>query len=75
VENLIAFADEDAARDFAEDMRAQDKDVDPPVHEEAFRRWTVVIRTRRAPGAGHPGTVGQEVLAGHERGGWHLGAR
>ncbi len=75
VESLIAFADEGAARDFVEDMRAQDKKVDAPVYEEAFRRWTVVVRTRRLPDGGHRGTVGQEVLTGYRHGGWHLGAR
>lgn len=75
IENIVAFAEATTAHDFVEELRTQDKDVDPPVHEGDYRRWTVVIREQRRPGRGFNTPVGVVAAAAIERGGWHLGAR
>ncbi|TNM59803.1 hypothetical protein FHN55_20105 [Streptomyces sp. NP160] len=74
VENLVAFTDEATARRYATDMRALGKDLDDPLYEPNFKRWTVVIRSERAGEQGSP-TAGKEAYAAHLLGGWHLGAR
>ena len=75
VENIVAFAEAQTAHDFVEEVRMQGKDVDAPVHEEEFRRWTVVIREPRGVDGWASTPVGVVAAAAIQRGGWHLGAR
>ena len=75
VENIVAFADATTADDFVQELRTQGEDVDAPVHEEEYRRWTVVIRHQRGPDGRAPTPVGVVAVAAIQRGGWHLGAR
>jgi len=71
VESAHAFPDESAARSFVADLRALDREVDPPVPEPAYRRWTVVVRS---PRDSRPPVVGVDAAAAAAHGGWHLGA-
>lgn len=75
VENVVAFADATTAHDFVDELRIQGEDVDAPVHEEDYRRWTVVIRGQRRPDGRSSAPVGVVAAAAIERGGWHLGAQ
>ena len=75
VENIVAFADAATAHDFVEELRTQGEDVDAPVHEEEYRRWTVVVRGRRRPDGSSSAPVGVVAGAAIQRGGWHLGAQ
>jgi hypothetical protein len=71
VESVHAFADEAAADSFAAEMQARGRDVDLPVPEPGYRRWTVAVQSDREA---RPPVVGLDAIAAIERGGWHLGA-
>ena len=73
VENVLAFPEQSPALACATELRAAGADVDEPVHEPGFRRWTVVVRVPRGDGA-HQAAADQAGTA-IGLGGWHLGAR
>ena len=71
-ENVLALPDRRTADACAAELRSAGADVDDPVHESGFRRWTVVVRVPRDDRAGR--VVAGQAGAAIRRGGWHLGA-
>lgn len=68
--NVLTFPEPEAAQAFAAQMQEQGKDVDHPVHEPAYQRWTVVIHHADRAAA----VPGLEYQAAAAHGGRHLGA-
>jgi hypothetical protein len=73
VENMVAFGEPQAAQAFVDQLRTQGRDVDGPVHESSYRRWTVVVRSPRLDDDSFA-VVGPDAAAARALGGWHLGA-
>jgi hypothetical protein len=73
VETMVAFPDAAAAQAFVGQLRGQRRDVDGPVHEEGYRRWTVVVRSPRLDDDPFA-VVGPDAAAARALGGWHLGS-
>lgn len=68
--NVLTFPEPEGAEAFVAEMQGQGKDVDLPVHEPDYQRWTVVVHH----GDGAAAVPGLEYEAAAAHGGRHLGA-